>query len=503
MNAARCRSSHRNRGYRQSYSLVAPLIIALTLGGSDGAFAVGPIADPIGRSAIRVELESIASGLSSPDYLTHAGDNSGRLFVVDQPGKIHLLKNGTVSTFLDVTARMPTDLGAQAAFAGSGFADFDERGALGLAFHPQFSNPDSSGFGRFYTFTSEKVDGPGDYGVGLLPTELNHQNVIAEWRIDRNNPDVADPASRRELLRFDHPQFNHNGGTVLFGPDGNLYIGLGDGGNSDDVGPGHGLTGNAQNLESALGKILRIDVGGHDGKDGAYGIPANNPFVAEADVPSEIFAFGFRNPYRFSFDSETGKLIVGDVGQRNIEEINIVTARGNYGWALKEGSFKFLPDPNNMDQSTITDDLTGLPPGLIDPVAQYDHDEGLAIIGGFVYHGAAIPDLQGKYVFGDYSRDFGPTGRLFAADLTTGLIEELTIGLDDRALGFFLKGLGQDADGEIYALVGSTLGLGIAAVSGQVLKIVAAPVPVPAALWLFGSAVALLGARRVRAPRCR
>ena len=157
--------------------------------------------------------------MAAPNYLTDAGDGSGRLFIVDQPGKIQVLKNGALSTFLDVTTRMPASLGA----AAPGFGDYDERGLLGLAFHPEFNNRNSAGFGRFYTFTSEDVAGPGDCDVGLPANELSHQNVIAEGRIDNTNPDIANPLSRRELLRIDHPQFNHDGGRLAFGPDHNLY----------------------------------------------------------------------------------------------------------------------------------------------------------------------------------------------------------------------------------------------------------------------------------------
>lgn len=450
-------------------------------------YAAGPIPDVIPKSAFTIELQSIASGLASPTYLTDAGDGSGRLFVADQVGKISVIKNGAVSTFLDLSSRLPSNLGN----LPIGFGDYDERGLLGLAFHPEFSNPNSAGFGRFYTYTSEDVAGPGDYGVGLPLNQLSHQNVVAEWRIDKSNPDVANALSRRELLRVDHPQFNHDGGMLAFGPDHNLYIGIGDGGNANDVGDGHSAGGNAQDLSRVHGKILRIDVEGHDGIDGQYGIPANNPFVDTSGAAPEIFAEGFRNPFRFSFDKQTGDLVVADVGQNNVEEVDVVTSGGNYGWNFKEGSFKFNPA-----DGTVSTDLSGLPGDLIDPALQYDHDEGIAIIGGFVYRGDDLPGLQGKYIFGDYSRDFGPTGRLFAGDLATGVIEELKIGLDDRTLGFYLKGLGQDADGELYALVGSTLGLGIGAASGQVLKLVAAPVPLPAAFWLFGPTLALLGARR-------
>jgi hypothetical protein len=189
------------------------------------------------------------------------------------------------------------------------------------------------------------------------------------------------------------------------------------------------------------------------------------------DGVDEIYAYGFRNPWRFSFHPLTGDLIVGDVGQNDIEEIDIVLAGGNYGWNLKEGTFRFDPATG-----TVNNDLSDLPPDLIDPVAQYDHDDGITAIGGFVYYGSAIPELMGKYVFGDFSLSFFlAEGRLLYADLKTGLIEEFIIGSDDRNLGLYVKAFGQDADGELYLLAGTNLGPFGA--GGTVLKIVGLSTP--------------------------
>jgi len=288
-----------------------------------------------------------------------------------------------------------------------------------------------------------------------------------------NNPNVIDVSTRREIMRIDEPQFNHNSGMLAFGPDGYLYISVGDGGAGNDVADGHGATGNGQNKNTVHGSILRIDpldpvtTTSPDtvSVNGKYRVPADNPFVA-ADGVDEIYAYGFRNVWRFSFDSLTGDLVAADVGQGQIEEIDIVRAGGNYGWNLKEGTFRFNPE-----DGTVNNSIKDLPEGLIDPVAQYDHGEGISITGGFVYRGYAIPELRGKYVFGDFSSGFFQAdGRLLYADLDTGLIQEFIIGLDDRNFGLYLKAFGQDADGELYVLAGPALGpFGD---TGQVLKIV-------------------------------
>jgi glucose/arabinose dehydrogenase len=433
-----------------------------------------PIPEPIGKGTVSVELETVASGLIAPVYLTHAGDGTDRLFVVDQPGTIWLIENGQLlgTPFLDVTDRvyMPGFFGTL------DVNDFDERGLLGLAFHPGFDDPESPGYQKIYTYTSEMSDFPADFTTEPLPAgvDFDHQSVITEWTVDSVNPNIIDKSTRHEIMRIDQPQFNHDGGMVAFGRDGYLYISLGDGGASNDDADGHGATGNGQNKDTVLGSILRIDpldpMTTIDSLDtislnGQYRIPVDNPFVG-VDGVDEIYAYGFRNPWRFSFHPDTGDLIVGDVGQNMIEEIDIVQAGGNYGWNLKEGTFRFDPVAG-----TVTDDLSGLPGGLIDPVAQYDHDDGITVVGGFIYHGTAIPELWGKYVFGDFSSSFFLTdGRLFYADLSTGLIRELIIGVDDRDLGLYVKAFGQDAAGELYLLAGTNLGP--FGTGGVVLKIV-------------------------------
>jgi glucose/arabinose dehydrogenase len=433
-----------------------------------------PIPASISKGSISVELEPIASGLTAPVYLTHAGDGTDRLFVVDQPGKIWLIENGQLlgTPFLDVTGRvyMPGFFGTLDE------NDFDERGLLGLAFHPGFGDPQSPGYQKIYTYTSETSDLPADFTTEPLPAGVvfDHQSVIAEWTVDSGNPNIIDTSTRREIMRIDEPQFNHNAGMLAFGRDGYLYVSIGDGGGGNDVGDGHGDTGNGQNINTVHGSILRIDplepattAGSLDAvsSNGSYRVPADNPF-AGVDGADEIYAYGFRNPWRFSFHPDTGDLIVGDVGQNMIEEIDVVQAGGNYGWNLKEGTFPF-----DAVTGTVSDDMTGLPGGLIDPVAQYDHDDGITVVGGFIYRGSAIPELWGKYVFGDFSSGFFlADGRLLYADLGTGLIREFTVGVDDRKLGLYVKGFGQDAAGELYLLAGTNLGPFGA--GGVVLKIV-------------------------------
>src|SRR5205085_4458488 len=214
--------------------------------------------------------------------------------------------------------------------------DYDERGLLGLAFHPGFNDPSSPGFRKFYTYTSETVAGTADLTVPKT-TPFDHQSVVAEWQVSAGNPDLADPASRRDVLLIDEPQSNHNGGKLAFRPGENyLYISLGDGGAANDVGDGHNnITGNGQDLTNVLGKILRIDPldpaltsGSADpaSANGHYRVPAGNPFISSGSAVHEIYAYGLRNPFRFSFDEASGRLIVGDVGQNNVEEVDFVEA---------------------------------------------------------------------------------------------------------------------------------------------------------------------------------
>lgn len=422
---------------------------------------------PIQPGGFQVKLEAVATGLTAPLKGVLAPGEEGRLYVVDQVGKLWAIDpaTGSRTLFLDVGSRL-VPLGV------FGPGSFDERGFLGVAFHPNYAVN-----GKLYTYTSEPVLGPPTFPTTMPPgTPPDHQNVVAEWRaVSPGNPALGViPTSRRELLREDHPQFNHNGGDLAFAPDNMLYISDGDGGGADDEGVGHQPGGNAQKLNTPLGKILRIDVDGSNSANGQYGIPADNPFVnGPPGTVKEIFAFGLRNPFRFSFDPGTGRLFVGDAGQNDIEEVDVVVRGGNYGWATKEGTLFFYGNGSGAGFASRVDN--GLVPAdAIDPIAQYDtHHEGHSVIGGFVYQGARFPQLQGRYVFGDFARLFrfpaGPndSGRLFwlaEKNPKSGLdqIQELYAnnpippGQQNQngteGIGLALLGFGRDAAGELYAL---------------------------------------------------
>ncbi len=409
-----------------------------------------PIPDPIQTGSLPIGLEVVANGLISPLGVVDPDDGTNRLFIYDQAGFVFISQNDTTlpTPFLDLSSRL-VPLGV------FGPGSYDERGFLGFALHPQFATN-----GKVYTYTSEPIDGPADFTVPLTGGgSFDHQSVVAEWTVDSLDANLIDPASRRELLRVDQPQFNHNGGAIRFGPDGLLYITFGDGGGADDEDgqpffggnvDGHGTDGNGQNPGTILGSVIRIDVDGNNSANGQYGIPGTNPFVGDGSKLDEIFAYGFRNPYSFSFDSQTGDLLLGDVGQNDIEEVDIVTSGGNYAWRLKEGSFFF--DPNGTGNGFVTTiPVEPIPAGAIDPIAEYDHDEGLAIVGGFMYRGAAIPQLQGMYVTGDFSRDFSArTGRLFQVNPANGDVTEFPIDMGEQSLGLALKGFGEDRNGELY-----------------------------------------------------
>lgn len=423
-----------------------------------------PLLPLIATGPIRIELQPVASGLTSPVLdLMPARDGTGRLFLMQQKGKVLILKNGAISAtpFLDVSSRLvPMN------------PDYDERGLLGLAFHPGFSDSSSVGYRKLYTVTSEPVSGTADFTVPIAGG-FNHQVVIAEWQTSIANPDIVDLATRREIMRIDHPQDSHNGGTIAFrSSESYLYISTGDGGGANDSDNGHTPDiGNAQDITNVLGKILRIDPidpaltpasPNAASANNKYRIPANNPFVGQAGL-DEIYAYGLRHPYRFSVDTVGDRVIAGDVGQNRIEEIDIIEAGKNYGWHNKEGTFLF-----NSDGTVSIDDSPD--PSLTNPVAEYCHDDGHAVIGGFVYHGTAIPALAGKYVFGDFVKFGLNQGRLFYTNLADGVIRELRIGLDDRTLGLILKSLGQDDNGEIYVLADTTSGFSASGAQG--LKIV-------------------------------
>jgi glucose/arabinose dehydrogenase len=432
---------------RRILALAIPLLLSLSLlpagcgsgsgGGTDGAPPANPT--PAG-----ISLQLVADGLSSPVFLTEAPDGSGRRFVVEQTGTIRiLLADGSLlpAPFLDIRDRMivaPQGLG--------------ERGLLGLAFHPDFSVN-----GRFFIYYSA----PLRVGANV---DFNHTSHISEFTVPLPTPNLADPFSERVLLRVDQPQANHNAGTVIFGPDGFLYISLGDGGGANDVGTGHAEDwyavnpgGNGQNVtDNLLGSILRIDVD----TGNPYGIPPDNPFVGFAGL-NEIFAYGFRNPYRMSFDmGGTRQLFAADVGQARKEEVDIVISGGNYGWNVKEGTecFNAANPATPLASCPGIDPVVGTP--LIDPVIEFLNSNqagglGVAIIGGHVYRGATLPALTGRYVFGSLSGPAGTLGRIFVATpAAEGLwpFVEPSLTSHPGGLGEVLIGFGQDLAGEIYAL---------------------------------------------------
>ena len=465
----------------------------------------------IPKGDIAIRLNPVATGMAAPDYAISPPGDTNRLFIVEQNGLLRILENGSLrpGAALDLAPRISTAFNPASAN--------DERGFLGLAFHPGYNTPASPGYRTLYTYNTEPVSSNPNptYPVPNNATH-NFNLVVNEFKVSATDPNVVDPATRREVMTIGHNANNHNGGTLAFGPDGYLYLAPGDGGNANDVGASHvEPTGNAQFLGNVLGKVLRIDPilpalkptsADPISANGAYRIPADNPFQAAGQAP-EIYAYGLRNPYRFSFDrGGTHDLILADVGQNNIEEINRITKGGNYGWAVKEGTFLFnrTAGPGGTPApGTVGANSPGSPAGLIDPISgplgtlQYDHQDGISITGGFVYRGSAIPELVGKYVFGDLAIRGGPRvdGRLFYADLEDGTIHEFLIPQfegDQIPNGLTVHGFGEDGNGELYALVTNTPANGT---GGIVYQITAIPEPSTLGLLALG-AVTLIRRRR-------
>jgi len=369
-------------------SLAAILISAL-LAPISASAAVVP-------SRIHLGLDSVATGLSSPLLVTHAGDDSGRLFVVEQTGRIRIIRDGRLvaAPFIDLSRSVSKG---------------GEQGLLGLAFHPSYETN-----GKLY----------------LSYTDLNGTSVIREYRVS-TNPDRVNGSSGRTLLRVRQPYANHNGGHIVFGPDGLLYIGLGDGGDGGD--PGN----RAQSRSTLLGKLLRIDVNRRTGSL-QYGIPSTNPYVGRSGL-DQIWAYGLRNPWRFSFDRATGDLWIGDVGQGGWEEVDRALAtrgrnagRGlNFGWRVMEGAHCFRPSSGCVRT------------GKTLPLTEYGHGGSrCSVTGGYVYRGNAYPDLVGAYFFGDYC-----SGEIWYVD--RGAARDVA-PTRARDTGAQITSFGEDQAGELY-----------------------------------------------------
>jgi glucose/arabinose dehydrogenase len=368
-------------------SRTAVLVVAGLMGAAacSSRQASGPPAD------VSLRVVEVASGLSNPLYLT-APANDTRLFVVEQAGRVRIIKNGVLlpQPFLDITARVSSG---------------GERGLLSIAFHPRYATTG-------YLYASY--------------TDLAGDTSIERYSVSPTNPDAADPASAQVVLSVTQPFANHNGGLVVFGPDGMFYVGLGDGGGSGDP------QNNGQSRGTLLGKLLRLDVDGGT----PYAIPAGNPFIGEAGSRGEIWALGLRNPWRFAFDRVAGLLYVADVGQNAWEEISVVGANRpgvNYGWRILEGTHCYAAATCNAQ-------------GLEPPAVEYSHDQGAcSVTGGAPYRGSLLPGAVGHYFYSDYCAGFL---RSFRYENGRAVDQR---SWDVGALGA-VSSFGEDANGELYVL---------------------------------------------------
>ncbi len=368
--------------------------------------SAAPVAEPPtatpSAAASGISLTPVVSGLAAPTQVIDPGDGSGRLFVVQQGGRIRVISGGALRStpFINLGDKILSD---------------GERGLLGLAFHPRFASN-----GRFYVYFTRKSDGA---------------VAINEYRVSSGDPNVADPSTRRRILTLKEPYSNHNGGRMAFGPDDYLYIGTGDGGGAGD--PGN----RARSLKSLLGKMLRIDVNGTTRKH-AYKTPRSNPYVGRAGR-NEIWSRGLRNPWGWSFDRVNGDLWIGDVGQDRIEEIDRApvnaksTSRGrgvDFGWPVMEGRKCYRP-AHGCNTS-----------GKRDPITQYTHSNGCSVTGGYAYRGSAVPALAGRYVFADWcSGTIWTISRTAAKPATKSVLASTSL---------HITSFGEDASGELYVLDG-------------------------------------------------
>jgi glucose/arabinose dehydrogenase len=412
-------------------------------------------------SALDVKLEEVAGGLLHPTALV-SPPGDPRRFITEQVGTIKLLQpDGSISVFLDVRSKiLPLH------------AEFDERGLLGLAFHPDFKNN-----GLFYISYSASLQGTANFVSQIF---FDHRNVIEERRVSKADPNMADAGYSRVISNVDWPQFNHNGHWLGFGPDGMLYVSMGDGGFANDYGIGHNaVTGNGQDLSTKNGKILRIDVNSAEG----YAIPKDNPFVGNDDALDEIWAYGFRNPWRCSFDmGGNNDLICADLGQDSWEEVDVIKKGGNYGWRVLEGTHCFDYQAPQVHPASCESK------GMIAPVIEYrncgfftadpkkgDECKGISVTGGHVYRGKHKA-WDGKYFFGDWSKNFVvKEGQLFVADPANNWKMEMVTVTNMPKFNSYVLSFGQDSDGEVYVLTSDHTGpatTGLIGGSDKIYKIV-------------------------------
>jgi glucose/arabinose dehydrogenase len=442
-------------------------------------FSNGASSTPLASGHPPIGLEKFSGGFSSPMMIAASDDGTGRIFVVDQIGLVRIITpDGKLirEPFLDLRDRMVT--------LNTGY---DERGLLSIAFHPDFRNNT-----RVFAFYSAPLRAGAPVGWSCT-------NRLSEFGIAASDPNTVDLSSERILLTVDKPQSNHNGGPMLFGPDdGYLYLALGDGGGSDDTGTGHTRnTGNAQDMTTMLGKILRIDVDTTGNGGTPYSVPTDNPFVSTPGILPELYASGFRNPAFMSFDSGTGHhLTTAVAGQRLFESVFIVTKGGNYGWNIREGTHCFDP-ANDAAPSFRACPVTGFRgEPLVGPVVELGHDVGNTIIGGFIYRGTAMPALNGAYIFGDWSKSFGGSGdgTILVSTPSAGYdisrypssLDAITpwdnrmwitqeVGITTSTNGrvnAFVRGFWEDADHEFYVLTSRNAGPDPSATSGEIWKLV-------------------------------
>lgn len=409
-----------------------------------------------GTLRVDVDLVVASNAIEQPVLVTNAGDGSDRLFVVDRFGPVSIVQDHTLlpAPFLDLTEEVVSN---------------GPRGLLGMVFHPDFADDQAPGYRKLYTYHSAPADGtPVDFNS---PGTITHHNVLTEWQVSDSDPNEVDVNTRREIFRYAHPEDRHSGGDLHFDSSDYLHISI-----------GTSKSQQAQNLGNLLGSMLRIDpldpaltaaTADPVSANGRYRIPVDNPFRDDMSALDEIYAYGLRHPYRFSIDADTGVGFIGDVGEAKIEEVDVLGAGKNYGWPYFEGT---LDGP-----SSPPDPLPAVEP----PLAQYDQDDGRSVIGGFVYRGSDIPELDGTYVFGDLTRSqgsfFSQSGRLFwldpydenqqLKDPSQVEIQEFIIGLTGDDPGLTLLGFGMDEQGEIYMAGFGTVD-GLNDNMGTVMKIV-------------------------------